>query len=183
MYKIDGTIAFVAHPRTGSRSTRDLLLELGAERAAGHHQVDEVMLRNVLTKGGFGACTVRNMFDVLVSWYYNANFNNQGGPFQPEPPTFDEYLFTTIEKPTHRWFMTPIYHYGLPWCSFHVRYENLEADVVEMLKRAGLPNKPLEHVGKSVARRPDYQSYYGETTRRAVEKRWASDLHLTGYEF
>lgn len=188
MYKLDGPkemFGFIAHPRTGSRSTRNILCELGAKKNAGHHQIDEPMSRNILQRGGFLACTTRNMFDVLVSWYFNAHFNNKGEVLKPEQavPKFETYINGLIDNPPLRWFQTPVYHYGLSWCYVVVRYENLEADFNAMLDRAGFNPVKLGHVGKSIGRDPDYRKYYTPELRRQVEERWATDLHLTGCEF
>jgi len=187
MYKLDD-LGFIAHPRCASRSTRDLLLELGATKHAGHHQLDDDTARNILHTGGVMACTIRNMFDVLVSWYCNAHFNNKGELLNPAAclPTFDYFVnVQLIEKPKYRWFMTPMYFYGLPWCQIRLRYERLQEDTNMMLEMIGLPpvEKTLPHVGKSIGRDPDYRVYYDSSLRRAVEDRWATDLHLTNYEF
>lgn len=188
MYKLeaDCDIGFVAHPRTGSRTVRDEFMRLGATKHAGHHQVDEVACRDILQKGGIIMCTVRNMFDVLVSWYYNAHFNGNGDVLNAtlEVPTFEKYVYELIENPKHRWFMTPIYHYGLPWAQVRMRYENLREDFDHEMESLGVEEVgELGHVGKSVNRDPDYRNYYGRDLRLAVEARWGEDLHLTGYEF
>ena len=185
MYKVDDILAFIAHPRTGSRSTRELLSAHGATKHAGHHQVDEPILRNLLTKGGNGFCTVRNMFDLLVSWYYNSYYNAQGDVLNESivVPPFDYYIQETIRNPKHRWFMTPIYHYGLPWCKYQIRYERLQDGADLMMDMIGQPRTELPYIGKSIGRDPDYRVYYSEATRKAVEKRWAQDLYLTNYDF
>lgn len=185
MYHIGDEFGFVAHPRCASRTTRDALVAVGAEPAAGHHQICEDRARDILQKGGFLACTTRNIFDLLVSWYFNQHINHKGEPLNPTKPvpTFERYLLDElIPKPKHRWFMTPMYHYGLPWCSRVMRYENLEADMRALFADLRLTPPVLGHEGKSIGK-THYRDYYSSVSRRAVEKRWAMDLHIGNYEF
>lgn len=184
MYILDD-LGFIAHPRTGSRSAREVLVELGADRCSGHHALDEDKCRGLIKAGGVIACTTRNMFDLLVSWFFNEHYNHEGKPLNPsiQIPKFEDYIFGLVEKPRHRWFMTPMYFYGLPWCAEVIRYENLQEDFNRVLNSIGLASVELPHVGKSIGRCPDYRVYYTEAARKAVEKRWGNDLHLTNCEF
>lgn len=185
MYRIGNDLGFIAHPRTASRATRDVLEACGAKRCAGHHQISETDAREVLQAGGVMACTTRNMFDVIVSWYYNQHFNHKGEKLNPSliVPDFETYLLgELIPKPKHRWFLTPVYHYGLSWCKRILRYDTLQQDLDILLTDMGLQPKIMPWVGKSIGKR-DYRSYYNKVSRRAVEDRWGMDLHLTGQEF
>jgi hypothetical protein len=59
MYVLD-KLAFIAHPRTGSRSCRHVLMELGAAEIGSHHDVSEGAVKTILHQEGVIACTVRN---------------------------------------------------------------------------------------------------------------------------
>lgn len=172
MYKL-GNLGFIAHPRTASRSTRDMLLALGGRKMNDHHHVHDQTCRKMLSRGFGVACTVRNMFDVVVSWYHNQ--------YPKNPPPFRKFIFEDILWYPDGWFSTPMFFYGLPWCSRIVRFEYLEDDLRQLLKDHGHKMPDLGHIGKSD--RKDYREYYDNVTRKAVAERWSLDFQLTGYTF
>jgi hypothetical protein len=184
MYVLD-KLAFIAHPRTGSRSCRHVLMELGAAEIGSHHDVSEGAVKTILHQEGVIACTVRNIFDTLVSWWHNNNFQDgTGTPLKHEgPQPFSEFVYDRItNKVNHRWFQKKLYHYALKWpdCRI-VRYENLEEDFAKLLKDVGYQATPMPHIGQSL--REPYQKYYTPGLRAAVERRWKKDFDRTGYEF
>ena len=168
-------LTFIAHPRMASRACAKALMGAGADTVNGHHRMSDCTTGTV-------ACVVRNMFDVMVSWWHNANF--QPGtdiPLKMEVQPFNEYLCEKAYDTTHRWFIEPRYHYGFRRSNWIMRYENLQADMDQLFYKIGLDPPELPIIGKS-KRRP-YQDYYTPTTRAIVEERWGADLEMTGYRF
>jgi len=177
MYVIKNQLAFIAHPRVASRATKRAFLAAGAVRHASHHKIDERQVREVLGRHGIVCCSVRNMFDVVVSWYHNCNPDELKSRI--EFPAFVKQIINEPER--HRYFSTSQYFYGLPYCNRVFRYETLQQDVNQALQDIGKPPFQLEVVGQS--NRKPYQEYYNNTTRRMIENRWGRDLEQTGYEF
>lgn len=187
MYRLGDDLGFVAHPRTASRYTRDVLEAVGAEKIGGHHNLCESTCKNILQKGGVIVCTVRNMYDVVVSWYYNQHIAPDGSPLkkdehgEPVLPTFRNWVLDElIPKPRHRWFMTPMFHYALPWCARRLRYETLHEDLTALLSEYGHKMPDVEPVGVSKDK-SHFMDYYDQETKQAVGFRWHDDLYLTEY--
>lgn len=174
MYVIND-LTFIAHPRTASRACSEALLAAGAVAVNGHHRMSDCTTGTV-------ACVVRNMFDVMVSWWHNANFMpGTDKPLKYDIQPFNEYLREKAYDTTHRWFIEPIYHYGLPRCNLVLRYENLAKDFNYMLRQQGVMEVELPVIGAS--KRACYGSYYTPELREIVEDRWGEDLLRTGYKF
>ena len=180
MYVYENKLAFIAHPRTASRSTTDTLKGAGAELWDSHHEVDEDKVAMVHDAGGLVACTYRNMFDVLVSWFHRANRSSLQPDFDPEKE-FTPWL-ETILKGGHQFLDREPYHFGFDRCNYHIRYEYLARTLETLLYLCDMPWQPLGSRGVS-HRHMDYRLYYSDQTRRQVEDRWALDLEMTRYQF
>jgi len=111
------------------------------------------------------------MFDLLVSWYHNLG----------REIDFKDFVRECAYAPKLRWFMTPLYHYGLAYCNRLIAYERLESEFNSTLIEAGHTPAIMPWKGKSI-RRP-FREYYDLQTVRIVEARWALDLQLTGYSW
>ena len=116
MYNLNG-MTFIAHPRTASRAASEALLLAGAEQVRGHHRIDVDKL------GDSVVCVKRNMFDILVSWWHNQN--HQTGthkPLKDRVQPFDSYVMEKAYDTHHRWFVGPVYHYGMEHSDVAIAY-------------------------------------------------------------
>ena len=177
MYVIPGKLAFIAHPRTASRACKHAVLQWGGERAESHHRICEKSVRDVYHEGGVVACAVRSMFDIIVSWYHNCN------PPHAVRMDFEKFCRDACaEDSSQRYFQTPVYHYGLLYCNFIVRYETLQLGMDALAHRIRVAPVQLDTIGRSTKRKP-YQEYYTPELREMVEARFAKDLELTNYQW
>jgi len=178
----NGNLAFIAHPRTASRSCSKSILAAGGTSVAGHHLHDENQCVAILQDGGTVACVKRNMFDIMVSWWHNQVYREGTNILSNEKnPDFPAFVREKAYHCQHRWFIRPIYHYGLHLSNHVIRYENLEQGMRELFQKCGIAPRNLIVEGKS--KRTDYRDYYDDATRAIVAERWAADLELTGYDY
>lgn len=179
MYNWGNKFIFVAHPRTASRSISEVLKKGGCTMQGNHHYMDEALCEDVRDANGIVACVKRNMFDVLVSWFHRSISHT------PTPPTAPVTDFTKwleiVMKGGHMYLDVPVYHYGMKYANWVMRYERIESELTALLFRAELPRLKMEHEGKSD--RFHYQNYYTPVTVRRVEDRWGEDLNITNYKF
>jgi len=182
MYVIKNRLAFIAHPRTGSRACAETLLDQGAVMVEGHHGYSAALCEDIKEDGGIVACVGRNMFDVMVSWWHNANYmpgthellKNTAQPF-------GDYLEEKSGNNNHRWFNDPLYHYGLPLCNWVIPYEKVRECLRFILLMHNRETMVMPTVGAS--KRVNYQSYYMPRHRQMVEDRWGEDLKLTRHKW
>lgn len=182
----DKKFCFIAHPRTASRATRQAL-GLPFFESTGHHEFD-VELCKEIRETGTVACTIRNPFDVVVSWYFNEHFREDGrhqrGEFKPwclkSRLRNNQWLNCKISS--QKWNDDSLYFYGLPVANHTLRFENLEEDLKELCRVTGHRYVPTEPYGV-LPRDRDYRVYYDDETRAVVEERFQQDLELTGYKF
>ena len=170
-------LGFIAHPRTGSRSVRDALRSLGAIDCSGHHHADPGAIACLKQlDDGIVACVTRNIFDIFPSWWAHERKLDVRTPnFKP----FVQHRLTL--RGDHQWFGKRLYHYGLEYSDFVIRYETMQEDFDALMDKAGHPRVALPHVGKT-DRRP-YREYYDPELRAAVEHRYAEDLRRTGSSY
>ena len=77
MYIIENKLAFIDHPRMGSRAIGDAMIRRGGQKVGRQHQIDRPALDAVHQAGGVVCCTKRNMFEVLVSWFHFRPFDHE----------------------------------------------------------------------------------------------------------
>jgi len=142
--------AFICHPRTGSSALGHVLRShSGFTKIGNHHSLRP----NELDPSWTIACVVRNPLDMLVSWfYYHRHFD--GGGFQ-------EFLYWFHENPCI-WVQWGLL-YGLPYCNYTLRFENLQQDLDEFMLKIDHPqlDVPERNVSKRRCRRPWHQYYTG----------------------
>lgn len=184
MYAYLDKLAFVAHPRMASRSISDALMKCGADKIGEHHGLDFSRINLIEENHGVVFCVKRNMFDVLVSWYYRSRTETFVDDYkETQAPTedFSRWLRTILDG-GHQYLDEPLYHYGIDLCNLVLSFENdLERNVQTTLIMSEVGYQDLDHRGKS--HRLPYLDYYTPETRKLVEKRWAEDLELTNYKF
>jgi hypothetical protein len=93
----------------------------------------------ILQGGGTVACVVRNMYDIMVSWWHNQVFKpNTNELTHDKNPDFPAFVEEKAYNCNHRWFIRPIYHYGLIMANHVIRYENLDQGIRELFVRCGI---------------------------------------------
>ena len=129
---------------------------------------------------------VRNPWDRMVSYYHWL-----------QKQKFEHYAVTLAQTKTFTDFVqdavilasfkaTPARHYvtdasGKERCNAYIRIEHFPQDVFYLVDHLKF-DLDLEHVNKS-ERSADYQSYYTETTRAAVQMACSEDIKRFGYSF
>ena len=188
MHVIHKRLVFIAHPRTASRSIRDTLKRIGAKEAAGHHPIAPKILENEKALGASVGCVIRNPFDLLVSWYYQAEISRIRGvrcasPKRPQDPpspvvprTFNSWLKDSLEKKVWKNGL----FFGLEFCDHVMRFENLQEDFNLWMKKCGMRDRKLGHVGNS-ERSERYIRHYDEVSRLLVENHFSAELEVGGY--
>jgi len=141
---------------------------------------------------------VRNPWDRLVSGYH---YMKDGG--EPGVPSdqawakqhllhyrdFDDFAQHGLPRPEIRRWLTFVPQHEfvtLPWrrgpqVDFIGKVEQMDQDYRYVAQRLGKP-LPLETHNRS-QRGADYRSYYSASTRRLVERYYAEDIKMFGYEF
>lgn len=148
-------------------------------------------IRQEVGDAAFAACfkftIVRNPFDRLVSQFA---YTIRARPdlrallgLESDAP-FSLYLGRIGERPHVQWerqcsFLDDAD--GRCLIDFVGRFERLDADFAEILRRLGLPAASLPHA--NAGRRGPYRDYYSAADRRRVERLYGDDLARFGYTF
>jgi len=145
-----------------------------------HHEVNVVKAQNILDNGGTVVSTVRNMYDVLVSWFHRAH--------RSDPPTnfvqvekFSNWLDKVLEG-GHQYLDQDPYHFGYDASNFVIPYEQIDDMFGELCRLEDIDVAKLPNIGASIRYR-DYRRYYTDTTRQMVEDRWGREQEQLGYSF
>lgn len=197
---------FVAVPKTGTHSVREALrVHLGPEdmeqarlfiekkfpipelAAIGHGHLSFEQVRPFLGEEAFQNyfkfAFVRNPFDRFVS--YCAFATSRTGAFQQDPRgVMRHFLFTApphghmVFQPQHSFLTAPD---GQVQANYIGRVEEMQASFDAICDRIGIPSTRLSKVNSS--RRGRYRDYYDQQLIKGVERIYARDLELFGYEF
>ncbi len=162
-------IAFIAHPRTASQATAKVLVDkLGFELRLSHH----VYSKSPLDWTVFG--TVRNPFDLLVSWYHLEIFKTK------HDETFETWLCKCIDNPNE--YIRRGLFFALHECTDRLHFENLQEEFDELMSRMGLPPTiiPLKNVSEKRAGR-DFHEYYTPRLTKLVTGKYGKLIHQLGY--
>jgi hypothetical protein len=159
-------LAFVAHPRTASSATAHTLMGMGFEiDQHGHHGVVDMPDEDWTT-----FCTVRNPFDVLVSWYYA----------QKREHTFDDWLPIFMRDCHH--FQGVRMFFGRFICTHVLHYETLQRDFDWFCYDSGLPITTILKRNVSPLRmHGGYMSKYNFERARMVVERFQKDFTENAY--
>jgi hypothetical protein len=183
MHLLEGNIpfGFIGHPRTGSRAVKAALAAAGAMIGDVHH-VDHEILKIVRDEGGLVACTVRNPYDLVVSWYYYQE-DNVKRSFELVPRRFDEWVESALceqEGTASRFMRDPFFGYEL--CDHAIRFEgNIQDQLNSILAQCGIPPVEVKHEFPTF-RRP-YQEVYSPLSRAMVTATFQRELQELGYSF
>lgn len=196
---------YIHIPKTAGNSIRATMQMGECEEFLGGH-VDSNAVKNSLRRRdkedvwnrALKFTFVRNPFDWLVSMYVHAKTWGEGYRQQPVRDgnmTFAQYLdFITLDlmqreqRPTSNKYQFQ-YKYcidpdGNEILDFIGSFEYLKRDIFLLCKKLGIKCPDIPFVNKSFWREePDYRSYYDKNTRAFVEKHFAHDLEVLGYEY
>ncbi|MCI0556504.1 MAG: hypothetical protein L0287_36645, partial [Anaerolineae bacterium] len=152
------SFAYIAHPKTGSQSMQKVLREtFDARVVKGVHDIDPTECEQIIQEGGIVACTVRNPWDLMVSWYHFARSTSDVG-------TFRDWLMRILTT-GNGWIEKRFY--GLEYCNRVFRFEyDLQLQLNNCLIDCGLRAVDLPHIGATEHRQ--YSYYYDSETAAAV---------------
>ena len=155
-------IVYIAHPRTASSATSHVLLKNGFEIVTGHHHVDPELIPPEYRV----MMTVRNPFDVLVSWYYNQ---------KREQKSFTEWLpvFLNASVP----LLDDGLFFGQKYATHVMRYETLQDDFDDVCHSLGLSKMtiPFRNVSKQ-REGHQFMGHYNFRTAMMVTERFHQDF-------
>lgn len=156
-------IGVILPPKTGTRSLERWLRELpGAERIGNRHGFP----RDTIESCDLVYASVRNPFDVMVSWFHYCYSSKM--PF----PQFLSQVIIGQSSSYLRYSTLP----GAEFAAELIRYEHdLQSEAERVAEVHGWPKPTLAHVGKAETRRP-YREYYSEFDRRMVETTYRQDF-------
>ena len=116
-------------------------------------------------EGWVVGCTIRNPFDVLVSWFYN----------KPREESFDLWLPRFLSE--CHYFDNHLMFYGQPYATHVLKFENLQNGFNSFCDGADLPRMIIPH--RNVSEKPDhrhYVEYYSLDGIKLVQKRFHDDF-------
>lgn len=173
--------------------------------------LDQGLLSTKEADGLFKFSTVRNPFDALVTRYVRLRTSwrdmlDDPDAFVHKQPgmirdinragdnSFEDWVELRYRVRTlkHR-LRHPLNPYAGPrhmyqayirGSDFLMRYEHLQEDFAEALRRIGFPRRvEVPQLNTTKAKKDDYRRYYTPKTRAIVERVFALDLERFGYEF
>lgn len=163
-------LLYLETPRTACRATGDLLCSLGATRSNQRHDCPDKRLAEKLKYEEWTVITtVRNPYDMLVSWYFTRSREKEGW-------SLEEFL--SVARVKNLYLKTDLLNRYDKWLTSWWRYESLQLDIWRTLGTT----KSLPIVGKS-NRDPDYRIYYTPELQAKVAQWYKRDIERFGYEF
>lgn len=167
-------LGFIAHPKTASSATQRVLRGLGARLYGNHHAAEERWCRPILDSGGIIMSTIRNPYDLLVSWYFHYKQ-------RAERRSFKEWLPQQLANPND--YIRKGLFYGLQWTNRVLRYEALQSDFNAVLVEMGLGPITIKPFNVSIKRegRP-YQQMYDLELIHLVQRHFGDVIAEHGYE-
>lgn len=206
-------ILFLANPLTASSCVAHVLVASGmgirlpskqegialglqkAQHADVPFLIREGLLKKHEIKGMFKFTGIRNPFDRVTSQYQklcNIAASGEVPPWIARNPEkmarlafagrgkgFDSFVVEFLAKSTNR---SPNANW-VDQVDRYYRFENLHADVHDILLVAGVTEPPPLPPFNVTAGKKHYRSYYSDISREIVERVFSPDLQRFGYEF
>jgi hypothetical protein len=168
-----GPVGVILPPKTGTRSVEKVLRGLGAKKLAGRHGVDKAALRDCRAVYS----TLRNPFDVLVSWFHYRP------PAGVRDKSFEMWFDLSVRQGRNGYLNRGR---ALPHATLadrFMRHENgLASELNRMLTEVGREPAEVPHIGAAENRR-GYRAYYSPALRDEVMERFHLDFDTFGYSF
>lgn len=170
---------YIAHPKTASSATARVVRDtFGASQVGTHHAAKELWCRPILETGGIIMATIRNPYDLMVSWYFHYSVRRPGTPME----SFKAWLPWIIQNPNG--YIEQGMFFGLQWANRIIRFENLQKDFDNVCAEIGLQRTVIESVNVSVRREGrTYQEMYETSSRDLIQKHFTTELDVGGYSF
>ena len=173
-------VVYLATPRTGSRSVGQYLERVHnadpwgkRTRGQGHHARPEKMIAVLKARGYRVIATVRNHWDVLVSW----NHHNSQGVGKECQGHFDLYVFRMATRGTAYHTGHSLFGQFTEHADVILRYENLEGDLAEALDM----KVKLTTIGAT--KREPYPANNSPELAEFVRLWWQDEIERYGYTF
>lgn len=177
-------ICFLANPKTASLATAYTLETLGFEHYGSQHCIPASSgwqhwqkIDNTWTI----FCTVRNHFDVMVSWYFHNTRTPGTSKYFGHP--FERFLYEWADN--QKWFRdNKMYWERTPLCNNILRYEILQTDFNSLLISCGLPLTQLQqhNVSKNRKKR-HYHNFYTKKSIKFMEDKFGVEMGLYNYGY
>jgi hypothetical protein len=180
MYRLIGDdvrpdLFYLAHPRTASVATKQALGSVGAvEQVTSHHGLDTTRI----LQGALVFTTVRNPWDVFVSWWFKRQIERS--PFYGKP--LEEFIPSLIQN-NGRYFKGGKMFYMADHATVILHYEQLQSQFDTLLVQVGYPPTELVTVNQSTRSSSDYREHYTPATRQWVAEHFAAEIERYGYHF
>lgn len=170
-------VAFVVHPKTGSRSIVSALKQTGMlSRTGGRHRVEESVVLDVKRAGGIVVGSVRNPYDNIVSWFHHRLLDPE-----MRPRSWNEWLARFVTDglppwvvPGGRLFTAMEYLDELIWFE-----KGIGTQLNDILARVGLGPATVGHEGKT--NHASWQDHYSLEQKSTVYDRFRQDFVDCGY--
>lgn len=167
---------YIGHPKTGSMSTRQALMELGAEEIYGQHGINYEIVEDVRLDGGVVCSTGRLPYDLIVSWYQH--------DCMCERPTFQGtlYEYLTWALSNHPYLSKGTLFPGFEVSNRTIWFEgDMQAQLNQYLEECDLPAVKLPHINATVHH--DFRAYFGFDSLALVASVFHKDFENYGYHF
>ena len=171
-------IGFLAHPRTGSRTLRDMCILAGFKPRYGHHSGPEKDPGNI-PDGMIYFCMVRNHWDAIVSWWFYKNQHLKEDLISAE---WVQQLVGTDPKyfklPNLWWFTQEVPD------ALVLRHETYDKDIIALFEWCGLDLHPTASVVDLKYKRDrGFRRYYTPEAKELVANLFAVEINRLGYSW
>ena len=161
-------VTFIAHPRTASQATGIVLKKFGFELIGGHHLFESALCLETTF------ATIRNPFDLMVSWYYQEMY--KVGYEEP----FDKWLRRRLYNPNE--YMKLGLFPGQGLCTDILHFENLQEEFDQLMEKVGLPQ--IEIPQKNVSDKREGRNFVDYYTLELIDLmvgRYGGAIYNNGY--
>jgi hypothetical protein len=182
MLIIENKMAVIGHPKTGvtsiRKALRDNFLILETE---GPHGVNESYCKQLRDEGGLVIGTVRNPWDLMVSWwYYSIVRPSESGSAQYW--SFEEWLPWVLVAGNGWIEKEKGLFYGEEECTHFIYFErDIEVQLNWMLTECGLG--PVEVGHHNSTNHKPYQEHYNPFLVDLVYERFEEEIWAFGYDY
>lgn len=166
---------YLAHPRTASTATKRTLGSLGTViQVNSHHGIDTTRI----LQGAIVFTTVRNPWDVFVSWWFKRR--TKRSLFHGKPLV--EFIPLLVQN-NGQYFKGGKMFYMAEHATVILHYEQLQSQFDMLLVQVGYPPTELLTANQSVRPSSDYREHYTPAARQWVAEHFAAEIERYGYHF